>query len=130
MSTAEAGRAATRKSGASVTVTAPLASPVEFEIPEFTVYLPPGVREPAALLDPQEGLSDQQAEALADLSDEFIRQLEETAATSPEETITETWDQGQEDADSQYRNLFGEAAYNRMLMEAAIADLVRAGQIP
>jgi hypothetical protein len=101
----------------------------EFEGRELTVLLSPGVREPAVIFDPQEGVSDQQAEALADLSDEFIRKVEETAGTAPEEELTETWDRAQEDADSQYRNIFGEAAYHQMMMEAAIADLVRTGNI-
>jgi hypothetical protein len=99
----------------------------EFGGGELSVLLSPGVREPAVIFDPQEGLSDQQAEALADLSDEFIRKVEGAAGTAPEEELTETWDRAQEDADSQYRNIFGEAAYHQMLMEAAIADLKRAG---
>jgi hypothetical protein len=94
----------------------------------FSVVLSPGVREPAVLYDPQENLSVQQAEILADLTDDFIRHVED-AAKSPDDTLTETWDRAQEDVDSQYRNIFGEAAYNLKLMEAAIADLQRAGDL-
>lgn len=97
--------------------------------PVLTLVLPPGVREPAVLLDSPEELSTQQAIALDDISDEFIAQVEQAVASGSEETVTEAWETAQQEADSQFRILFGDIAYNQMQMDAAIADMARAGSI-
>jgi hypothetical protein len=99
--------------------------PAQQKPPTVALDLAPGVREPIALLDAGAELPPPQAAALAGISNEFIDRIEEAADTLPDDALAETWDTQQAQADSEYRNLFGAAAYNQMLMEAAIKAMGR-----
>jgi hypothetical protein len=49
-------------------------------------------------------LSAQQAIALDKISDEFIAQVEQAVASGSDETVTETWETAQREADSQFES--------------------------
>lgn len=92
--------------------TAP-AVPVELE-------LPPGTRSPIAVSESIEGLTPTQADAVTRISNDFADGIEEAVATLPEEEVLAAWDVQQSDADSQFRNIFGEAAYHQRQAASAI----------
>ena len=85
----------------------------------LTLELAPGVRQPIALLDAETELPPPQANALADIHEQFIESIEAAAGAGSDQELNETWDREQTQADSRYRIIFGEAAYNRTQMEAA-----------
>lgn len=90
--------------------------PIELE-------LGPGTIEPIALAEPLETMTPAQATAVAEISDDFIDRIEEAATTLPDEALSGVWDAEQENADSLYRVLFGDVAYNEKLMERALDAL-------
>lgn len=85
----------------------------------LTLELAPGVRQPIALLDAETELPPPQANALADIHEEFVERIETAVGAGSDQELDETWDREQTQADSRYRIVFGEAAYHRMQMEAA-----------
>jgi hypothetical protein len=93
--------------------------------PSLTLDLAPGTREPLALLDDTNIDTAAQAAALDSIAEEFLDRIEHAAPTASDEDLADTWQQAQSDADSIYRNIFGEAAYHVRLMDAAIRALGR-----
>ena len=92
--------------------------------------LAPGVREPIAMVTaenpvndlPEQGdeLTSEQSNAILEISEDFKNRIHQAASTLPEEELSETWDAEQEHADSLYRILFGDSAYNQKSAERAL----------
>jgi hypothetical protein len=93
--------------------------------PSVVLDLAPGTREPIALLDEHEITTPAQATALESIADDFLDRIEGTADTATDDEAGANWQQAQADADSIYRNTFGEAAYEQRLIEAAVRALGR-----
>lgn len=105
-------------------------TPLPAPAPSVVLDLAPGTREPIALIEDAETRTPAQSAALDSTADAFLDRVEQGAAGDSEEALSITWEQAQEDADSIYRNIFGEAAYQRRLTESAIRALGRPVSAP
>lgn len=85
----------------------------------LVLELSPESRAPAALAELEEQMTAAQSGATAKIAEEFTDRVEEAAASHSEEELAEVWDTQQEDADSQFRNIFGEAALHLKQTAAA-----------
>ncbi len=91
---------------------------------DLELVLAPGVREPASLLALADGLTPAQVEALASTSETFLKSLGAAAASSiPGEALADVWNKAHADADSTYRNLFGDESLHERSTEAALNAL-------
>ena len=104
----------------------PMSRPPTFSRPEqdLQFLLPPGVPEPAALVASGEGLPQAQGNALEATAEKFLQRLEDAVGKAvTDEQLSEVWDEAREEANSSFRILFGDAAANERIAEAAIKAL-------
>jgi hypothetical protein len=88
------------------------------------LQLAPGINEPAALVASDTNLPKPLAEALIGTGEAFAEKVEKAVAEGQsDEELNATWDRAKEDADSHYRILFGDAALNERMAEAALKAL-------
>lgn len=91
---------------------------------ELEIVLAPGAREPLSMLPSSEELTPAQSNVLAATVDTFAERIEEAASSSmTDEALASVWEKEQDDADSVYRALLGNAAYNQKNSEAAAKAL-------
>lgn len=95
-----------------------------------TIELSPGVRLPLALMKTEEALYPGQIDAREKIKKDFEREIAD-ALRSPNADkvdIDEVWNDARRRADSRFRLLFGDDAYNRASIVAAKDSLSSTGQ--
>ncbi|HEX8296364.1 MAG TPA: hypothetical protein VF593_08700 [Chthoniobacteraceae bacterium] len=90
---------------------------------ELVLELEPGTREPVAFADAGEDRTIEQSESLAGISSDFDERVKQAAPDLSDDALSEVWESEQMEADSQYRILFGDSAFNQRSMETALHAL-------
>jgi hypothetical protein len=95
------------------------------EEPSLPLEIAPGVLEPIALLEEDGDLSPAQAKTLAEIGDQSLKKVNSAAkSASTDEELSEVWSKEQNDADADYRRIFGDSAATAQGTEAARRALV------